>query len=207
MRDELVTRPLDPGRDRWFFRERWPLSAEVRAGIRPLDEESSHLVWNALIRRNQFVHPNQLPRDHWSRDTYRYGPNWVEVFNQLLAGTAPEPDPVTAFLRAVVPWPDELPLLFIEHRDDAIPATWGSFVSAWPHFISLSDEGPPVVSWERTEFLGFWPGGGFGIGLRGPADPSRRAMQPTRPRPAEDHLHREALRSSRSALSLSPIAR
>jgi hypothetical protein len=79
MRDRLVTRPLDPGRDWWFYREPWALTAEVRAGIRPLDEASSRLVWNALIRRNQFVHPNQLPRGHWSRDTYRYGPNWMEV--------------------------------------------------------------------------------------------------------------------------------
>lgn len=177
MRDRLVTRPIDPGQDRWFFRKPWALTDGVRAQVRPLDEPSSQLVWNTLIRRNQFVHPNQLPRGHWSREIYRYGPNWMEVLNKLLAGTAPEPDPVTSFLRAAVPWPDELPVLFVEHRDDAILATWGSFVAAWPRFLSLSDEGPLVVSWERPEFLGFWPGGPFGIGMRGPADPSRRAMQ------------------------------
>ncbi len=109
-----------------------------------------------------------------------------------MAGTAPEPDPVAAFLRAVVRWPDELPVLFVEHRDDAILATWGSFVAAWPRFLSLSDEGPLVVSWERQEFLRFWTGGPFGIGMRGPADPSRRAMQRTCPPPADDLSRRTA---------------
>jgi hypothetical protein len=147
-----VTRPLNPERDWCFFRQ------------------PDRLVWNELIRRNQYLHPMQLPRTHWSHDVRTVGPDWIAAWNKWLAGAMPDPDPVAAFFRSEVPWADEVPALFVEHRDHATLATWGAFVAAWPHFL-YSDEGPLLVSWERPEFLGFGPTGMITTGVRRQAEP------------------------------------
>jgi hypothetical protein len=167
MRDRLVTRPLDQELDPYFFRKPCTLTVEVRSQIQPLNVASSRLVWNELIKRNQYRHPNQLPRSHWSHNIHAVGPNWVDVWNRwLVSETTVEADPVVDFFRANVPWSDDVPVVFVEMRDHAILATWGAFVRAWQHFLYV-DEQPFLVSWERSEFLGFGCGGMVNIGYRG----------------------------------------
>ncbi len=177
VRGRLMTRPLDPERDWMFFRPPSRSAAQVRGQIRPLDEASSRLVWDGLIRCDQYPHPMQLPPTHWSHNRRAVGPDWIAAWNRWLAGAAPDPDPVAAFLRSAVPWPEEAPVLFVEHRDHATLATWGAFVAAWPHFL-YSDEGPLLVSWERPEFLGFGPTGMISVGMRGPAEQAAAADRP-----------------------------
>lgn len=166
MRDRLVTRPLGPERDTYFFQPPCALTDKVRSQIREMDTASARLVWNELIRRNQHLHPNQLPRHHWSRHAEYVGPDWVAVWNRWVRREPPAgPDPVAAFLRGAIPWPDEVPVVFVTHRDHATLATWGAFVAAWQHFLYY-EEGPLLVSWERPEFVAWSVGGFVGVGVR-----------------------------------------
>jgi hypothetical protein len=166
VRNRLVTRPLDPERDTYYYQPPCALTDDVRSQIQELDTESARLVWNELIRRNQYLHPNQLPRTHWSRHAEQVGPDWVAVWNRWIRGEQTAGlDPVGAFLRGTMPWPGEVPVLFVIHRDHATLATWGAFLAAWPHFL-YCDEGPLLVSWERPEFVAWGCGGFVGVGRR-----------------------------------------
>lgn len=119
MLDRIVTRPLDRERDWHFFREKHPLTDAVRSQIRELSVASAQLVWNELVQRNQYRHPNQLPRGHWVGNHRATGPLWTPIWNNPA-----QPDPVVAFLRRELPWPEELPVLFIEMRE-CIPSPLG----------------------------------------------------------------------------------
>ena len=167
MLDRLVTRPLDRERDWHFFREKYPLTDAVRSQIRELSEASARLVWNELVQRNQYRHPNQLPRGHWVGNHRATGPLWTPIWNNPV-----QPDPVAEFLRRELPWPDDLPVLFVEMRECATLATWAAFLSAWPNFL-YSDENPLLVSWERPEFVTFGCGGYVHVGSR--AEPGAAA--------------------------------
>ena len=164
MRDRLVTRPLTAEWNTEFFQQPCELTDEVRAEIRELDEASARLVWNELIRRNQYLHPKLLPRHHWSRHATAVGPDWVAVWNRWIQ-REPGADPIPEFLRTAVLWSSKVPVLFVTHRDRALLTNWGTFLAAWQHFM-YSDEGPLLVSWERPEFVAWDVGGFVGVGVR-----------------------------------------
>jgi hypothetical protein len=143
-----------------------------------LDEPPARLVWNELVRRNQYRHPNQLPRRHWAHTHTAVGPDWVPFFNRWLQG-AIDPDPVATFLRTELSWPEEVPVVFVATRDCAMLAAWGAFVAAWPHFLFLcSDEQPLVVSWERPEFVAWGCNGFVGVGVRHHDEPDFARNRP-----------------------------
>ncbi len=87
MFDQLESRALDPVKDpdwySWgypFYPRHLPTDA-VRAQIRPLATASARLIWNELIRRNQYTLLLQLPRRHWFRRTSVTGPEWIPLWD------------------------------------------------------------------------------------------------------------------------------
>ncbi len=54
MLDRLVTREISPEQDWFFFKLPQAISEELRPQVRELSIESAQLVWNELIKRNQY---------------------------------------------------------------------------------------------------------------------------------------------------------
>ena len=148
-------RSLDSVSDWHFFVKDCPVPDDCLPLIRPFTEEAARAVWCEFIDSDaRHSHPMMLTDTSWPVQllSSSTSAHWQDDWNDDSATD------FGAWLRRIVTWPDDAPVIFTWASTDSVETTWSVFCRCWRSFL-FDDEGPFIWSLQQSDAIRFMPSG------------------------------------------------